>query len=244
MNKTILITGASTGIGAAAARDLAPGNTVLIHYNRSEQAAGSVKADVESAGGRGLLVQADLGSEEQCARLVTEVSAHTDTLDVLINNAGGLIERSPLSDGPNWRLIDEVFRVNTFSAIYLTSALLPLLQSGSDPNVINITSIAMRNGAPTATIYGACKAALDSFTRGAARELAPHIRVNAVAPGVIETPFHQKYSTPERIQAFIEATPLKRTGNAEQIAHAIRFLVENSFVSGETIDVNGGLFMR
>ena len=244
MSKTILITGASTGLGAAAARDLAAGNTILIHYNRSREAAEGVKADVESAGGNALLFQADVGSESECARLVSEVTAQTDRLDVLVNNAGGMIERCPLNEGLKWGLIDEIFRVNTYSAIYLTSALLPLLEAGTDPSVINITSIAVRSGAPTASVYAACKAALDSFTRGAARELAPRIRVNAVAPGVILTPFHDKYSTPERVQNFVDATPLKRTGTAEQIAHAIRFLIENSFVTGETVDVNGGMYMR
>ena len=110
--------------------------------------------------------------------------------------------------------------------------------------MINVTSVAIRHGAPTATIYGACKAALDSFTRGAAKELAPDIRVNAVAPGVIDTPFYERYSTPERLQKFRENTPLNRIGEAEHIAHAIRFLVENTFVTGESVDVNGGIFMR
>ena len=100
------------------------------------------------------------------------------------------------------------------------------------------------NLAGTQTIYGASKAALDSFTRGIAKELAPTIRVNAVAPGVIVTPFHEKVSTPEQLEAWKEANPLKKNGHAGHIAEAIRFLIENDFINGETIDINGGLFMR
>jgi len=119
-----------------------------------------------------------------------------------------------------------------------------LLQQQFMENIINISSIAMRHGAPSATIYGACKGAIDSFTRGLANELAPKIRVNAVAPGVIDTPFHKKVSTPEKMKKFKEITPIKRIGEAIHIAKTIKFLIENDFITGETIDVNGGLFMR
>ena len=102
----------------------------------------------------------------------------------------------------------------------------------------------MHHGAPTATIYGGAKSAIDSFTRGVAKELAPDIRVNAVAHGVIETPFHDKVSTPERLQTFKNDTPLKTNGQAIHIVMAIKMLIENDFITGETIDVNGGLFMR
>jgi 3-oxoacyl-[acyl-carrier protein] reductase len=109
---------------------------------------------------------------------------------------------------------------------------------------VNISSIAIRTGAPTATVYGAAKGAIDVFTRGLARELAPAIRVNAVAPGVIQTPFHDKVSTPQFMESSRQNTPLQHLGEAIHIARAIRFLIENDFVTGETLDVNGGLFMR
>lgn len=244
MKRTVLITGASTGLGAAAALDFAKDSFVLIHYNSSEAAARSVLAQIEKNGGSGALFQADVGTEAECARLVKEVKAKVDHLDVLINNAGGMLERRSFADGLDWNLMDRTFRINTFSAMYLTSQFVPWLRKGTNPCVINITSVAIRHGAATATIYGACKSALDSFTRGAAKELAPDIRVNAVAPGVIETPFHERYSTPERMVAFKEATPLKRNGRAEHIASALRFLADNDFITGETVDVNGGIYMR
>ena len=243
MSKTILITGASTGIGAYTATTLAKDNTIFIHYNSSEDAAQKVAQEVEAAGGTAHLVQANLMTEDGCKQLFDQVSAKTDHLDVLINNAGGLLQRHQLHEF-SWDLMNRIFALNTYSTMMMTTLCLPLLKKGSDPNVVNITSIAMRHGAPTATIYGASKAAIDSFTRGAAKELAPDIRVNAVAPGVIVTPFHDRYSTPERMETFRKNTPLQINGESEHIATAIRFLVENTFTTGETLDVNGGLFMR
>ena len=172
-----------------------------------------------------------------------QLSSQTDQLDVLVNNAGGLLQRHHLHEF-SWDLMNRIFALNTYSTMMMTTLCLPLLKKGNDPNVVNVTSIAMRHGAPTATIYGASKAAIDSFTRGAAKELAPEIRVNAVAPGVIVTPFHDRYSTPERMEMFRKNTPLQINGESEHIASSIKFLVENTFTTGETLDINGGLFMR
>lgn len=243
MSKTILITGASTGIGAETARHLANGNKIFIHYNTSKQAAENVAVEVEKLNGQAYLLQADLASEAGCQELVKAVSAKTDRLDVLVNNAGGLIKRQSVREY-EWRLMEDIFALNTFSAMMVTSLCIPLLDKGTDPCIVNITSVAMRHGAPTATIYGASKAALDSFTRGIAKELAPTIRVNAVSPGVIISPFHDKYSTPEQLEAWREGNPLQKNGEPTHIAQAIKFVIENDFMNGETIDINGGLYMR
>ena len=243
MSKIILITGASTGLGAATARLLAPKNKIIVHYYSSKEAAEKVAQDVEESGGEAFLVQEDLSSEEACVRLVQKVADRYSKLDVLINNAGGMIRRQAARE-LEWKLMSETFSLNTFSAMKISSLCIPLLEKGEDPNIINISSIAMRHGAPSATIYGACKGAIDSFTRGLANELAPKIRVNAVAPGVIDTPFHEKVSTPEKMKKFKEITPIKRIGEPIHIAKTIKFLIENDFITGETIDVNGGLFMR
>ena len=243
MSKIILITGASTGLGAATARLLAPQNKIIVHYYSSKEAAEKVAKDVEENGGEAFLIQEDLTSEEACIRLVKKAANKYSKLDILINNAGGLIRRQAAQE-LEWKLILEAFSLNTFSTMKISSLCIPLLKKGEDPNIINISSIAMRHGASSATIYGACKGAIDSFTRGLANELAPEIRVNAVAPGVIDTPFHEKVSTPEKMEKFKEATPIKRIGEAIHIAKTIKYLIENNFITGETIDVNGGLFMR
>jgi 3-oxoacyl-[acyl-carrier protein] reductase len=243
MGKIILITGASTGIGAETAVTLAKGNTIVMHYNASEKAARETARKVEAAGGKPALVQADLRTEAGCRKVIDFVSETFGKLDVLVNNAGGLIQRMNVGK-IQWDRMVEIFALNSFSAIMMTSLSVPLLEKGEDPQVINLSSIAIRHGSPSATVYGASKGAVDVFTRGAAKELGPKIRVNAVAPGVIETPFHEKVSNPQMLQAWKENTPLKRNGEARHIAHAIKFLIENDFITGETIDVNGGLFMR
>ncbi len=244
MKRTIVITGASTGIGAASAIALAKDAFIFVHYNSSEKAAEAVLHDVEENGGAGILVQADVSTKAGCMDLVERVTSKTNYIDVLVNNAGGMLERHQISDGLTWELMEGIFTLNTFSTMFLTSAFVPLLRRGDNPAIVNISSVAMRSGAPSATIYGACKGAIDSFTRGSAKELAPEIRVNAVAPGVIETPFHERYSTPEQMNVFRNASPLKRIGSARQIAETVCFLVENNFMTGETIDVNGGISMR
>ena len=243
MARMIVVTGASTGIGSETARLLAEGNNIFIHYNTSREAAEQTAAEVQERGGTAHLIQADLSSEAGCDALYSEVSVMTNRVDVLVNNAGGLVQRQGIAD-LEWSLIDRVFSLNTFSTMLLSSLFIPLLDRATDPCIINVTSIAARHGAPTATIYGAAKGAIDSFTRGAAAELAPKIRVNAVAPGVIDTPFHERYSTPQRMEGFRENTPLKRNGKPIHVARAIQFLIDNDYITGETIDINGGLFMH
>ncbi len=239
----IVITGASTGIGAETARVFAAGNELFLHYNSSEDAVQQVASDVKAAGGRAHMCQADLRSESGCKALYDQIAAATQRIDVLVNNAGGLIRRQPCGEF-EWSLMEEIFALNTFQAMMMTSLCLPLLQKAEAPVVVLISSVAARNGAPGATIYGAAKGAVDSLTRGLAAELAPQVRVNAVAPGVIETPFHEKVSTPEKMRQFKEKSALKRNGHAGHIASAIKLIVENDFLTGETIDVNGGMFMR
>lgn len=243
MSKKIVITGASTGIGAATALEMAAGNVVFVHYNTSKSEAEYVAAGVRARGGVAQLVHADLTGEAGCVALFDAVSRETDEVDVLVNNAGGLLQRHQVATA-TWELMERIFALNTFSTMLLTRLFVPLLEKSGHACIINMTSIAMRTGAPTATLYAASKAAVDSFTRGSARELAPKIRVNAIAPGVILTPFHERYSDAERLEKMRKDTPLAEHGESEHIARAVRFLVENEFITGETIDINGGLFMR
>lgn len=244
MNKTIFITGAGTGIGAETARLLAPGSTLFLHYNVSADAIKGVAEDCKRAGAKEvILLQADITSEQACVDMVKALSAHTDKLDVLVNNAGGMVRRQA-ADKLEWQTMEDIFALNVFSLCKISSLCIPLLRKGSDPNIVNVSSIVIRHGGPGATLYGAAKGAVDVFTRGLSRELAPEIRVNAVCPGVIDTPFHKKVSTPQQMEAWAANNPLKRNGNPIHIAKAIQLLIEDDFISGETIDVNGGLMIR
>ena len=241
--KNILITGASTGIGAATATTLAEGNTVFIHYNSSKEKAQAVAGEVDGLGGTPLLVQADLSTEQGCRTLMSFVEEKVDHLDLLVNSAGGMVARESVEE-ISWLTMEKIFALNVYSAMMVTSLAVKMLKKGADPSVVFLTSVAQRHGAPTATVYGASKSALDSFTRGIAKELSPYIRVNAVAPGVIVTPFHDNVSTAEKLEQFRQACPLQKNGEATHIAQTIKFLMENDFIHGETIDVNGGIFMR
>ncbi|MFE7069026.1 SDR family NAD(P)-dependent oxidoreductase [Streptomyces sp. NPDC057620] len=242
--KNIVITGAGSGIGAETARRLAPGNRLVLHYHSAKEGALALREELAPVCAGVDVVEGDLTTDAGCEALSEEIGRHMDALDVLVNNAGGMIERQSVGD-LTWDHLAATFALNTFSAMRLTSLCTGLLRrGGNDPCVVNVTSIAMRHGAPTATAYGASKAAMDSFTRGAAAELAPGIRVNAVAPGIIDTRFHERVTSEDKMRQFVESTPLKRAGGVADVARTIEYLVGATFVTGETVDCNGGLTMR
>jgi 3-oxoacyl-[acyl-carrier protein] reductase len=215
---------------------------LLIHYNRSRDAAESLTQSLADTAVDVHAVQADLTTDRGCEELHEAARTNLGALDVLVNNAGGMIERRSVGE-LTWEHLQDTFALNTVSTMRLTSLCRSLLESGDEACVVNVTSIAIRHGAPSATAYGAAKAAIDAFTRGAAKELAP-IRVNAVAPGMIDTAFHDRVTSEDLMRRFIEATPLKGLGSPEMVANTIKFVIENEFMTGETIDCNGGLFMR
>ncbi len=242
--KHIFITGAGTGIGAATARKLAPGNHLYLHYNQSVDAIQKVKAEVEELGGTVTLLQGDITSEAACVALVGQLAEHTDTLDVLVNNAGGLVKRQP-TDALEWDLMENIFALNTFSLMKITSLCIPMLRNSEQgPSIVNVSSVVVRHGGPGASIYAAAKGSVDVFTRSLCKELAPKIRANSVVPGVIDTPFHHKVSTPEQMVGWAAANPLQHNGVPDNIATTIVHLLENDFINGESIDVNGGLNIR
>lgn len=241
--KWIVVTGAGMGIGAAIARELADGNHLILHYHTSRSDVLSLQAELQPRCASIDSVPADLGTESGCRGLYDEIRSRFQSLDVLVNNAGGMIERRSVQT-LTWDHLGATFALNVFSAMRLTSLCTELLEQGVGPCLVNVTSIAIRHGAPSATAYGAAKAAIDSFTRGAASELAPRIRVNSIAPGIIDTRFHERVTPGDKFREFVERTPMKRAGSAVDVARAVRFLVENDFITGETIDCNGGLWMR
>lgn len=243
MSKIILITGASTGIGAATAMQLSTGNQVIVHYNSSKKEAEKVVTAVNAEGGTAHLIQANLATEEGCKIVSHFVEQQWGKLDVLINNAGGMTKFHGSQD-INWDFMAQLFALNTFSPMYLSSLCVPLLQQGTKPCVINISSAIIRSGGTVGPIYAAAKGAIDVFTRSLARELAPGIRVNGIAPGVIQTPFHEGVTPDTKMQEIISMTPLKKLGEPLDIAKVVAMLIDNEFMTGETVDVNGGLYMR
>ncbi len=246
-NQTALITGASSGIGAATARLLARlGARVAIGYNRNAQGAAQVHESIQQAGGQSITLQAEMLHAIEITRLVEEATAKLGPIDILVNNAGSLIERVTFEKMTE-ALWDEVMDLNLKSAMLATQAVTPSMLQRRQGTIINIVSIAGRHGGgPGAGAYATAKGGLITLTKGLAKELAPHgIRVNAVSPGVIDTPFHEVFSTPEMIANFVKTIPMGRVGRSEEVANVIAFLASDaaSYITGETIEVNGGQLM-
>jgi NAD(P)-dependent dehydrogenase (short-subunit alcohol dehydrogenase family) len=247
-NKVALITGASSGIGAAAAiRLAASGAKVAVNYFRNEKGAQETVAAIAAAGGAAIFLRADVRIPSECHSLLDAAVRHFGALDILINNAGSLVERLRLVDLTEERW-DEVLDLNLKSAYICSRIAAPGMIERKSGVIVNISSIAGHNGGgPGAIHYATAKAGLFGFTKAIAKELAPHgIRVNCVSPGVIATPFHEQFSTPDAIRNFVAAIPMGRAGTPDEVAKVIVFLCsgEASYLCGETIEVNGGMLMR
>jgi 3-oxoacyl-[acyl-carrier protein] reductase len=246
-DKVALVTGASKGIGRAAAIEFArSGASVVVNYNTDREGAESAVEEITQLGSRALAVQADVSRTADVQRLVEETAKAFGRIDILVNNAGSLIERRLIQDMDE-SLWDRVMDVNVKSAMLCSRAVIPIMKENGYGRIINLTSIAGRNGGgPGASAYSTSKAAVLTFTKGLAKELAgTGILVNAVSPGVISTPFHDTFSTDAMRKKFADITPLKREGTPREAAWAILFLASEyaSFILGETIEVNGGLLM-
>lgn len=242
-----LVTGASLGIGAATAREFARrGSTVAVHFNSSEREALEVVRSIEALSGVAASFQADVSRIDQCRRLVERVLSRFGRIDALVNNAGSLVDRRALAeiDREFW---GRVMDLNLASVLWLTQAVARDMRKRGAGAVINLGSIAGHNGGgPGAILYATAKAGVTGMTKGLAKELiADGIRVNAVNPGVILTPFHERFSSADRMSDMVAHIPQGRAGEACEVAGVIAFLASEaaSHVVGESIEVNGGMLM-
>lgn len=245
-NKRAVVTGAGRGIGRAIAEALAAvGTEVLIHYHTSKEKAEQVVEIIQANGGKAWTAGADLTDSAAAKSLFAKVEDRWGTLDILVNNAGDLGQRSKIEDLSD-ELIEAVLRVNIHTALYSSRAAIPLLRKGTNPSIINLSSVAAHMGGLNgAALYASTKGAIHTFTRGLAKELAPDIRVNAIAPGVTMTDFQRRHSSEQLLNGVAQRTPLKRLGTAEDMAAAAVFLcgAGASFITGEIIEINGGLWV-
>jgi len=247
-NKVVLITGASTGIGAAAARAFAEqGSKVVVHYNASKDAADKVAREVKSAGGEALLVGGDVTKSANVKRIVADALAGFGRIDVLVNNAGGLVQRTKIEDYSE-DFLHRVLDLNVIQVAMFMHEVVPAMRKQGGGNVINVSSIAARHGGGGgAIVYAGAKGFISTATKGWAKELVgDKIRVNAVSPGVITTPFHERYSTAEQLKAMQATIPMNRLGTAEECAGTFIYLASDAmsgYVTGQVIEVNGGQYM-
>jgi 3-oxoacyl-[acyl-carrier protein] reductase len=242
--RTVLITGASTGIGAASACLLAEaGADVGINYCHSKAAAQKVLKKVLALGRRAALFECDVCDPDQVAALVAQVIKRFGRIDILLANAGGLVRRCPIARTPD-RLWHQVIALNLDSVFYTVRAALPYMLKAKRGNIIVTSSVAARSGGGGGAVpYATAKGALVTFVKGLSKEVAASgIRVNAIAPGVTLTPFHEKYTEPERMKRFRKDIPIGKFGTPEDIARAVLWLAGETegFITGETIYLAGG----
>ncbi len=243
--KVALVTGGARDIGRAISLRLAEcGAAVGINYLGSGDRAKELINEITGSGGRAIAVRADVTKADEITRMVSEVrAAFGDRIDILVNNAGGLVARKKVTemDEAFW---DQVMALNLKSVFLVTQAVLPHIPNGGA--IVNLSSIAARDGGGGGSIaYASAKGGVLTFTRGLSKELASRrIRVNCVSPGLIDTTFHDTFTTPEVRKAVTGRTSIGREGTSSDVAQSVLFLASDAaaYITGESIEINGGLY--
>ncbi|HEY3738432.1 MAG TPA: SDR family NAD(P)-dependent oxidoreductase [Bryobacteraceae bacterium] len=242
----VLVTGSSNGIGAEAAVQFAErgAGEVLVQYHSAKDEAEQVCERIRRAGAKAEMFGADLSSRAGIQAFLAELGERH--IDILVNNAGSLIKRTPFLEFTE-ELWDQVITLNFHSAFSITRHILPQMVERGRGFVVNISSVAARNGGGVGSIaYSSSKGGLSTMTKGLAREFAPlGIRVNGVSPGTIDTNFHRQFSNAEMLNRVKGATPAGRLGDSAETAEVILFLCGDGarFIHGQMIEVNGGFLM-
>jgi NAD(P)-dependent dehydrogenase (short-subunit alcohol dehydrogenase family) len=246
--KTVLITGASRGIGRATAIAFAEaGAHIALHFNRQGDAAERVRAAL--AGSGHILLQADVADPQAVERMTTAALAQLGQLDILVNNAG-IYQEHPLAETgyQDWQAAwHETINTNLIGAANVAYWVARHMIERRAGRIINVTSRGAFRGEPSATAYGASKAGLNAFSQSLAIHLAPYnIFVTAVAPGWVETDMAQDALNSPAAEAILNQSPLKRIARPEEVAYTILFLASEGaeFLTGDIIDVNGASYLR
>lgn len=236
--KTIFVTGGAKRIGKAIIELFANnGWKVIIHYNSSKEDAESIASAInKKKEGQAFIVQGDLDKSKDIKNIITEVNKFTDSLDVLVNNASTFYP-TPLDDvsEEHW---EKLIGSNLKGPLFLIQGLKNKLKAVSG-TIINITDTNLSKGVANYSIYSAAKGGLETITKSLARELAPEITVNAIAPGAMLEPPGVTW-TEEQKEKVVSNIPLKRMGSEEDIANTVKFLVSSKYITGQIIKVDGG----
>ncbi len=242
-----IVTGSGRGIGAAIAKGLAEdGYAVAVNYIHNDTAASQVVSEIKSAGGIAFAIQADISKDADVVRLFAAVDRNFGTLTALINN-GGVTGKFGRVEELSAATLESVFSVNVIGAFLCCREAVRRMSTrngGSGGNIVNISSRAAQIGGAGEWIhYAATKGALDTLTIGLAREVAAEgIRVNAVAPGLIDTELHAAAGIPDRMQRLAPTVPMGRPGTADEVAGCVRFLLSSAaaYVTAAILPVSGG----